>query len=189
MLDINSLIELLKERMGNSRSLNDTLLKSMIIASANDLISEFKQNVLIKTIQTDESKNVIPIKNLAYIFKATFNNDYIPIQKITTAINDNKLKLIVLDTQSVRLEPLQNGNLEILGSFYIDKDTDSIPLSFLFQMTLLQLATLNLFIMLDKPAEHIKVAKALSLDFKDELRTQLSRSQEKQSIMSKNIRL
>lgn len=84
---------------------------------------------------------------------------------------------------------MQSGNLEILGSFYIENDVDSIPLSFLFQRTLLQLATLNLFIVLDKPAEHIKTAKALSLDLKDELRTQISRSQEKQSITSKNIRL
>ena len=43
--------------------------------------------------------------------------------------------------------------------------------------------------MLDKPIEHIKNAKALFVDLKDELRTQLNRAQEKQSLSTKNIRI
>ena len=189
MLEITALIEILKERMGNSRTLSDNLLKNAIISSANDLISEFKQNILIHTIQTEPANKVIKIKNIANIFKASFNNTNLPIARLSTALNDNTLKLVILDTQSVRLEPFQEGTLEVLGSFYIDSEVDSIPLSYLFQRALLQNATLNLFIMLDKPIDHIKNAKALSVDFKDELRTQINRSQEKQSLLSKNIRL
>lgn len=189
MLEINTLLEMLKERMGNSRTLTDSLLKNVLISSANDLISEFKQNVLIHTIQTEENKKVITIKNIAHIFKATFNNQDMPITKISTALNDNSTKLIILDTQSVRIQPHQIGTLEILGSFYITNESDNIPLSYLFQNAILQNAILYLFITLDKPIEHIKNAKALSVDLKDELRTQLNRAQEKVSILSKNIRL
>ena len=188
MLELQTLTELLKEKMGNSRTLSENLIKQVIIQSANDLISDFKQNVCIhtETLQTDKA---IKIKNIAYIYQAKFNNSVIPLQRLSTAIHDNATKLIVLDTQSVRLEPFSTGTLEILGSFYIDNEAEDIPLSHLFLRALLQGATLSLFIMLDKPIEHIKNAKALFVDLKDELRTQLNRAQEKQSLSTKNIRI
>ena len=74
-----------------------------------------------------------------------------------------------------------------MGSFYIDKDTEVIPLSHLFQRAVLQNATVELFTILDKPLEHVRNAKILLHDCKDELRTQINRAQEKDMIITRNI--
>ena len=42
--------------MGNSRNISEDTLKSVIIQSANDLISEFKQNINIVTYTTQEKE-------------------------------------------------------------------------------------------------------------------------------------
>ena len=188
---IQNLMQILSDKMGNSRNISEDTLKSVIIQSANDLISEFKQNINIVTYTTKESEKQIKIKNIAQIFRAKFDNKEIPLYRLSQAIieNNNTLKLIVLDTQSVRLEPFAVGVLEILGSFYIERDVEEIPLSHLFHRAILQNATVELFTILDKPLEHIRNAKILLHDCKDELRTQINRSQEKDMIITRNIKI
>lgn len=188
---IQNLMQMLSDKMGNSRNISEDTLKSVIIQSANDLISEFKQNINIVTYTTQENEKQIKVKNIAQIFRAKFDNKEIPLYRLSRLINEdtNTLKLIVLDTQSVRLEPFSVGELEILGSFYIERDVEEIPLSFLFQRAIIQGATVELFTILDKPLEHIRSAKILLTDCKDELRTHINRAQEKNMIITRNIRI
>lgn len=190
MLDLEILANILKEKMGNSRELEIATLKNPLISSANDLISEFKQNIQIVSYTTSQDKKVIKIPNIAYVFSAKFDNLDIPLYRLSQCTHsDNKTKLVVLDSTSVRLEPFKVGDLEILGSFYMDKNATEIPLSPLYQRALLQGATLDLFILLDKPLEHIKNAKLILQDLKDELRSQINRASEKQAMYSKNVRI
>lgn len=190
MLDLETLANVLKEKMGNSRELEISTIKNALINASNDLISEFKQNILIVNYQTDEAKKVIKIPNIAYVFSAKFENIDIPLYRLAQCIhNDNKTKLIILDSTSVRLDPFKVGNLEILGSFYMDKNATEIPLSPMYQRAILQGATLDLFILLDKPLEHIKNAKTILNDLKDELRSQINRASEKHALYSKTIRI
>ena len=187
MLDINILINSLKERFGSSRVINNDSFKHALINSSNDLISEFKQNICIYEIQTEENKKIIKIPNIAYIYTAKFDNANVPLVRLANVCNDSRLKLIVLDTQSVRLEPFSIGKLEIMGSFFIDTSVSQIPLTQAFQRAILQGATLDLYIMLDKPLEHIKAAKMLLNDIKDDLRTQINKAQERHSLLTKNV--
>lgn len=190
MLDLESLSNILKEKMGHSRELEIGTIKNALINASNDLISEFKQNVLIVNYQTSSDKKVIKIPNIAYIFSAKLDNLDLPLARLNQCnIDNSRLKLIVLDSQSVRLEPFKEGNLEILGSFFIAKDATEIPLSPAYQRAILQGATLDLFIILDKPLEHIKNAKMIYNDLKDELRSQINRASEKQAIYTKTIRI
>ena len=187
MLDLQSLITTLKERFGSSRVINDDSYKHAIINASNDLISEFKQNICIYEAQTEENKKVIKIPNIAYIYTAKFDNVNIPLVRLANICNDSRLKLIVLDTQSVRLEPFSVGKLEVMGSFFIDTTATQIPLSPAFQRAIMQGATLDLYIMLDKPLEHIKSAKMLLNDIKDDLRSQINKAQERHSLLTKNV--
>lgn len=190
MLKLDILIENLSERMGNSRQIENRILKQTIINAANDLISEFRQNVNIVEYDV-ESSNIIKIPNIAYVFNATFNNTTLPLIKISKATLNtiSQTSLIIVDSIGVRLYPFhnQNGKLQIIGSFYIDETGENIPLSQLFQRAIIQGAILDLFILLDKPLEHIKSAKLLYNDIKDELRAQINRSQESKVIYSSNI--
>ena len=189
MLDLDTLSKIVIEKMGNSRELESTTINNALINSANDLISEFKQNVLIVNYKTSEDKKVIKIPNIAYIYEARFDNITLPLYRLAQCSHDSKTKLIVLDSQSVRLEPFKVGELEILGSFFISKDAKEIPLSPMYQRALLQGATLDLFILLDKPLEHIKSAKMILNELKDELRSQINRASEKNAISTKPIRI
>lgn len=190
MLKLDILIENLSERMGNSRQIENRILKQTIINAANDLISEFRQNVNIVEYDV-ESSNIIKIPNIAYVFNATFNNTTLPLIKISKATLNtiSQTSLIIVDSIGVRLYPFHNqsGKLQIIGSFYIDETGENIPLSQLFQRAIIQGAILDLFILLDKPLEHIKSAKLLYNDIKDELRAQINRSQESKVIYSSNI--
>lgn len=191
MLKLDILKATLKEKMGDSRSLSDDSIRNALINASNDLISEFKQNIQIITYDTSKDKNkVIKIPNIAYVFSAKFDDIDLPIKRLNVeCINDKSLKLIVLDSNSVRLEPFKEGELEILGSFYVDNNVTEIPLSPLYQRALLQAATLDLFIILDKPLEHIKNAKLILNELKDELRSQINRASERQAIYTKTIRI
>lgn len=190
MMQMEKLVELLKERFGTTRSIEDNTFKKAIINTTNDLISEFKQNICISEYDVDDQKKVIKIPNIACIFTAKLNNKNLPLARIAKKCEyADQTMLIVLDTQSVRIEPHTNGKLEILGSFYIDYDSDEIPLSPLFTRAILQGATLELYIALERQIENIKSADMLFKSIKDELRTQINRAQEKQSFLTKNIRI
>lgn len=189
-MEIQELIETLSLRFSGTRVIEQSSYKRAIIHAANDLISEFKQNVCIVNYTTEENKKVIQIPNIATIFSARFEGNAIPITRLSKLCeHDTKTKLIVLDTQSVRLEPFAVGELEIMGSFYVASDSEEIALSPFFTRAILQGATLELYIALDKPLEHIKNAKILYNDIKDELRSQINRAQEKQAILTKGIRI
>lgn len=190
-MKIENLVKAINERMGNSRNLNQDALKFCILRAANDIISEFKQNVNIVTYDISEDRQ-IKIKNIAYIFSARFDGVGIPLYRLSQIQNEGKnsaLKLIVLDTQSVRVEPHSKGVLEILGSFFIDEEASEIPLSANFERVVLQGAICELYVLLDKPIDHIKSAKIILNEFKDELRSQINRAQEKSAIITRNIRI
>lgn len=190
-MKIDLLVALLNEKMGSSRSLSQDILKSCIYTAVNDLISEFKENISIVTYTTKDSERYIKIPNIAQIFKAKFDGADIPLYRLGQALNENSssIKLIILDTQSVRLEPHSAGSLEIMASFYMDRSSEDIPLGEIYQRAILQGATCELYVFLDKPLEHIKSAKLILNDYKDELRTQINRAQEKNTILTRNIRI
>ena len=64
---IQNLMQMLSDKMGNSRNISEDTLKSVIIQSANDLISEFKQNINIVTYTTQENEKQIKVKNIAQL--------------------------------------------------------------------------------------------------------------------------
>lgn len=189
MIDIEILKRALNEKMGNSRSLNEHIVKDAIINACNDLISEFKQNVCVHKTTINEGERIIKVGNIASILSASFQGKEIPIFRLQKSLQagNGTTRLIVMDTESVRIEPFNAGELEIIGSFYIAHDVTEIPLSKLFYRAIMQGATYELFVTLDKPLEHIKSAKLLYNEAKDELRTQINRAQEKQAIITRNI--
>lgn len=187
-MKIEDIMQGLKLRFGSSRSIEDNAFKRAIINTCNDLISEFKQNICSAEYEVEDDK-VIKIPNISHILSAQLNNNDLILSRQKGCHLGHETRLIILDTQSVRIEPHAKGKLEILGSFYIDYESDELPLSPLFSRAILQGATLELYIMLERGMEDIKQASILYNNIKDELRTQINRAQEKQAFLTKNIKI